>query len=70
MPKARFVPLSDELLGYVKTFCVIWAILFVVLFCALSGGRWGFWSGIGVGFLLTIPVFFVVLKCTGVKNYE
>lgn len=68
MPTKRFIPLSSELAGYFKTFIIIWIIWFIILFVALGGGKWAFYSGVSVGFLFTIPSFGLVLYLTGVRE--
>ena len=68
MATKRFQPLSTELGGYIKTFFILWIIIFIIIFMALGGGKWALWSGVAVGFLITIPCFVVTLVLTGVKE--
>lgn len=68
MPTKRFIPLSSELGGYLKTFIIIWIIWFVILFIALGCGKWAFYGGISVGLIFTVPSFLVILFLTGVKE--
>jgi len=64
----RFIPLSSELGGYLKTFLIIWAIWFVVVFLCSGAGKWAFYGGIGLGFIFTVPSFIVILFLTGVRD--
>lgn len=68
MQTKRFIPVDQEILGVVKTFCVIWLVCFFIILFGLGFGKWACWSGIGVGFIVSIPILIVVLRCTGVKE--
>ncbi len=68
MVRKRFQPVTSELGSYVKLYFLIWIVVGVILFIGLGGGRWAFWGAIGLGCLVTIPIFVIALSVTGVKD--
>jgi hypothetical protein len=68
MPTKRFIPVTQELGGYFKLYVIIFAIMFVILFIGLGAGRWAFWGAAGLSLFLSIPIFFIALYFTGVRE--
>jgi len=68
MPTKRFIPVTQELGGYLKLYLILYIIIFVVLFIGLGAGKWAFWGAAGLSLFLSIPVFFIALYFTGVKE--
>lgn len=50
----RFMPLSDEIAGYLKTFIYAWIIWFVVFIFVMGLSWWSFYGGLGVSFIFAI----------------
>lgn len=67
MVKQRFQPISAEIGGYLKTFGIIWLILFILILIVGGFNKWSFYAAIGLGFLLTIPIYGLALYLTGVR---
>ena len=64
----RFIPVTQEIGSYFKLYVIIFAILFVILFIGLGAGRWAFWGAFGFSLFISIPLFFIAMYFTGVKE--
>jgi len=68
MPTKRFIPVTQELGSYIKLYFILYIIIFVIVFIGLGAGRWAFWGAAGLSLFVAIPIFFLALWMTGVKE--
>ncbi|MEF8806266.1 MAG: hypothetical protein V5A63_19530 [Bacteroides sp.] len=68
MSRKRFIPLSDEISGYLTTFIISWIIAWILLIAVSGLSWWSFFGAILLSLPIAILMFFISIIITGIEE--